>query len=68
MILTALNNQGGVEYFEHISQTQPVAFCSLIGRILPTQVEGSDESPLTLTVVVGGESGGTANRDCQHDG
>jgi hypothetical protein len=57
-----------VEYFEHIAKTQPVAFCSLIGKILPTQVEGSDEYPFKLRVVVGGESGGTANKDWQHDG
>lgn len=43
MILTALNNKGGVEYLERQAETQPVAFMTLIGKVLPMQVQGTGD-------------------------
>ena len=42
MVLTALTEEGGVEYFRELAKNHPVAFCGLIGKILPTQVEGGE--------------------------
>lgn len=38
LILGALDQVGGQEYFVKLANEQPVAFCGLIGKILPTQV------------------------------
>ena len=56
MIATALSEEGGVKYFQKIAQEQPVAFCGLIGKIIPLQVEGNPDNPLILTVTVGSGS------------
>lgn len=40
MILQALNNKGGVEYLEVQADENPVAFLSLVGKVLPLQVDG----------------------------
>jgi hypothetical protein len=54
MILQALANVGGVSYLERQAEKQPVAFCTLVGRVLPLQVkEGGDDPkvPVSTTVV-----------------
>ena len=40
MILAALDNVGGVEYFITQAKENPVAFMTLIGRILPKEIVG----------------------------
>ena len=42
MIIEALHNVGGVGYLEGVAREQPNAFVSLIGKVMPVQVEGSD--------------------------
>jgi hypothetical protein len=53
MILQALSDVGGVEYLKDAATAQPVAFLSLIGRVLPLQVkDGGDEPRVPTTVVM----------------
>lgn len=40
MILTALNNKGGVTYLEKQADENPNAFLTLVGKVLPLQVGG----------------------------
>lgn len=42
MILEALDKAGGVTYLATQAKTNPKAFLSLIGRVLPLQVTGAD--------------------------
>ena len=46
MIVTALTDLGGPKYFVHVARTRPDAFLMLIGKLLPTQVTGPNNSPL----------------------
>ena len=52
MILTALDNKGGVEYLERQAEANPTAFLTLVGKVLPLQVTGDGGGPLeTITTV-----------------
>ena len=42
MILAALDAAGGTEYLLRQSEQNPVAFMSLLGKLLPTQLTGKD--------------------------
>ena len=47
MILTALheaNPEGGVAYLKQQSLDNPVAFMTLVGKVLPLQVNGAGEA------------------------
>ena len=46
MIIEALHNVGGVAYLEGVARDQPTAFVSLIGKVMPVQVEGTDNPVL----------------------
>lgn len=46
MILTALEESGGVEYLKRQANENPTAFLSLIGKILPMTIGGDQEAPL----------------------
>ena len=52
MILQALDNAGGVEYLTRRAEDSPVAFLSLIGKVLPMQVVGDPENPLQHSLTV----------------
>lgn len=45
MILQALANAGGVEYLQERAKDNPVAFLSLVGRVLPLQVKQGGDDP-----------------------
>ena len=56
MILAALDAVGGAEYLRRQAKKNPVAFMSLLGKLLPTQMTGKDGGailnvfdPATLT-------------------
>lgn len=52
MILEALSNKGGVEYLERQADSNPTAFLTLVGKVLPLQVTGEGGGPLeTITRV-----------------
>ena len=42
MILAALDAAGGAEYLLRQAKQNPVAFMSLLGKLLPTQLTGKD--------------------------
>ena len=48
LILAALNDAGGQEYLAARAIDQPVAFMSLLGRVLPLQVTGADGGPVMI--------------------
>jgi hypothetical protein len=48
MILTALNKAGGAEYLLEQAEKNPVAFMSLLGKVLPLQVTGEGGGPILL--------------------
>ena len=51
MILAALDQAGGINYLVEQSQTNPSAFMTLVGKVLPLQVahEGSIGQSVTVT-------------------
>lgn len=44
-ILKAFEDAGGAAYLKTVARDNPQVFCALLGKVLPTQVEGS----LTVT-------------------
>jgi hypothetical protein len=48
MILAALDSAGGVDYLTRQAETNPAAFMTLLGKVLPLQVGGRDEGPITI--------------------
>lgn len=44
MILDALEGAGGVEYLKRQAEEKPVAFMTLVGKVLPLQVNGAGEN------------------------
>jgi hypothetical protein len=46
MVVGALDELGGVKYLKDVATTHPAAFLSLLGKILPTQIEGPDGGPI----------------------
>ena len=53
MILCALDKKGGVDYLVKQADANPVAFMSLIGRVLPMTVAGHDGGAFTVIVETG---------------
>jgi hypothetical protein len=52
MILAALDKKGGVKYLADVAGSHPTAFVSLLGRVLPLQVEGGDpDKPVKVTTI-----------------
>jgi hypothetical protein len=52
MILAALDKKGGVAYLADKADSHPQAFMSLLGRVLPMQVQGDPENPLLAGITV----------------
>lgn len=44
MILDALDSAGGVAYLADKAESHPAAFLSLVGKVLPLQVNGAGEN------------------------
>jgi hypothetical protein len=53
MILEAVQRKGGVEYFVEQAEKNPRAFLALVAKIIPLQVVGEGEGPLSIQVVTG---------------
>jgi len=51
MILSALEEEGGVDYLRWASREQPAGFLTLLGKVLPTQLTGADDGPLVVEIV-----------------
>ena len=57
MIITALNNQGGVKYLESVAIANPGAFCALIKAILPKDVNLGSQEDNKLEIRIRGYQG-----------
>lgn len=51
MILGALDKAGGIDYLERQSGENPAAFMTLVGKVLPLQVAGDKDNPITLHLI-----------------
>ena len=49
MILNALDKAGGEDYLIEQAEKSPAAFMTLIGKVLPMQVTGSDGGAIVVT-------------------
>lgn len=52
MILAALDRKGGVDYLVEQADANPVAFMSLLGKVMPTQIEGAGKDGAHLHEIV----------------
>lgn len=43
LIVQALDEVGGVQYLKDTATSHPAAFLSLLGKVMPVQVEGGDK-------------------------
>jgi hypothetical protein len=50
MILQALDGAGGVDYLQNQAAENPTAFMTLVGKVLPLQVQGDKDAPIQITV------------------
>lgn len=48
MILEALEKKGGPKYLAEQAESHPAAFLSLLGKVLPLQVQGDPDSPVVV--------------------
>lgn len=46
MILDALDANGGVKYLALVARENPAAFCTLLGKVMPTQLTGEEGGPV----------------------
>lgn len=53
MILGALDQKGGTEYLVKQADENPVAFLSLVGKVLPMTVSNSDGESFHVTILTG---------------
>ena len=51
MVLAALDKAGGSEYLFKQATTNPVAFMTLVGKVLPLTVKGDPDAPLSIQVI-----------------
>lgn len=51
MILTALEESGGVDYLKRQANENPTAFLTLIGKILPMTIGGDQDAPPVLKII-----------------
>ena len=48
MVLEALDELGGKEWLKEQAGKNPVAYMGLLGKILPTQLTGTDDGPMEI--------------------
>ena len=46
LIVNALDDLGGVEYLKSTAMSHPAAFLSLLGKVMPVQLEGAGGGPV----------------------
>jgi hypothetical protein len=51
MILQALSNKGGIKYLEQQADENPTAFMTLVGKVLPLQVNAEHSGGVTVEIV-----------------
>jgi hypothetical protein len=50
MILAALDSVGGAEYLAERARANPSAFMTLVGKVLPLQLQGDRENPVQVNL------------------
>lgn len=50
IILAALDQVGGQSYLAKVALEEPVAFLSLIGKVLPKEVTGADGGSINVAI------------------
>jgi len=55
-VLSSFDLVGGERYLLRQAEENPVAYMSLLGKILPTQVTGADDGPVVCTWLPPSES------------
>ncbi|NDD57163.1 MAG: hypothetical protein EBZ44_05545 [Verrucomicrobia bacterium] len=53
MILGALSDKGGQAYLARQADENPTAFMGLLGKVLPTTLQGDPNAPLKLVIMTG---------------
>ena len=48
MLLGALDDMGGQEWLTRQATENPVAFMTLLGKVLPTQIQGDQDNPIRI--------------------
>ena len=51
MILGALDDAGGQDYLSAQATSNPTAFMSLLGKVLPTTIAGDPKNPVQLGLI-----------------
>lgn len=54
MILQALDQAGGVEYLRGQASENPGPFMALVGKVLPMQLTGDAENPISIRTIITG--------------
>jgi len=54
MILAALDKAGGVNYLAEQADKNPSAFLTLVGKVLPLQITGDADAPVTHRIEIVG--------------
>lgn len=52
-VLGAFDAVGGQRYLETVARDDPKTFCTLLGKVLPTQITGDVNNPVALVVTTG---------------
>lgn len=50
MVLSALNQAGGVDYLLAQAKTNPNAFMTLVGKVLPLTLAGDPDHPIVTAI------------------
>ena len=53
MIIAALEQSGGIDYLMAQAESNPTAFLTLVGKVLPLQVSGEGGGPVAINVYTG---------------
>lgn len=48
MVIKALEGAGGAEYLQRQANENPAAFLTLVGKIVPMQIQGDADKPLII--------------------
>lgn len=51
MVLAALDQAGGVSYLLTQAQSNPNAFLTLVGKVLPLQLTGDPSNPVAIAAI-----------------
>ncbi len=52
LIIGALDKAGGLEYLVKQANTNPTAFLTLVGKVIPLQVAGDPDNPVKMVTIV----------------